>query len=70
MSASAERRRLVVLVVAREDEAVPTASEREPAGREQDEWARVSTQQVGQRGPLSSAFAMKPRAPLCSISPP
>src|SRR6185436_2081143 len=65
-----EKRALVVLVVARQDEDSPEASEHEPARREYDQCPRSHPRRSDRAFPLSSSLAMKPRAPLCSISPP
>ena len=67
-----DRRRLVVLVVAREHEQDRDARERQPerGGCRQEDGARAQPNRSASAAPLSSAFAMKPRAPLCAISPP
>ena len=65
-----QERGLVVLVVAREDERGSDGSEHEPAGRQDDERATSHPNRSDSAFPLSSSLAMKPRAPLCAISPP
>ena len=65
-----QERALVVLMVAREDEGSSDGSEHEPAGREHDERAGSHPSRSDRAFPLSSSLGMKPRAPLCAISPP
>ena len=65
-----ERRRLVVVVVARQDEPGRARGKEDREAREQAETADGHASSVVSVPPHSSPLGMKPRAPLCWIKPP